>query len=87
MEWCEKGVLTEVSLSDKPSEIFEDAECRDVFKQMVLGIEYRTFQALVFFVNAVLNKHTFGKPCRPWFLTRISLERSFFLFLSLTSPH
>ncbi|KAK3820317.1 MAG: kinase-like domain-containing protein [Benniella sp.] len=40
MEWCEKGVLTEVSLSDKPSEIFGDAECRDVFKQMVLGIEY-----------------------------------------------
>lgn len=46
MEWCQKGVLTEVSLSDKPSKIFEDAECRDVFRQMVLGIEYRKFPPL-----------------------------------------
>ncbi|KAI8349723.1 hypothetical protein B0O80DRAFT_501068 [Mortierella sp. GBAus27b] len=40
MELCEMGVLTEVSLNDKLSKIFDDEECRDVFRQMVLGIEY-----------------------------------------------
>ncbi|CAO3574524.1 unnamed protein product [Mortierella alpina] len=39
-ELCQRGVLTEVSLGDKPGTIFSDAECRDVFQQMVLGIEY-----------------------------------------------
>ncbi|KAF9955399.1 hypothetical protein BGZ70_010254 [Mortierella alpina] len=39
-ELCQKGVLTEVSLGDKTGPIFSDAECRDVFQQMVLGIEY-----------------------------------------------
>ncbi|KAG0301755.1 hypothetical protein BGZ98_008078 [Dissophora globulifera] len=39
-ELCERGVLTEVSLSDNPGKIFTDAECRDVFQQIVLGIEY-----------------------------------------------
>ncbi|KAF9291944.1 hypothetical protein BGZ68_001030 [Mortierella alpina] len=39
-ELCQKGVLTEVSLGDKTGTIFSDAECRDVFQQMVLGIEY-----------------------------------------------
>ncbi|KAG0084561.1 hypothetical protein BGZ93_007062 [Podila epicladia] len=41
MELCKRGVLTEVSLAaDKTGEIFADDECRDVFQQMVLGIEY-----------------------------------------------
>ncbi|KAG0332045.1 hypothetical protein BG004_001413 [Podila humilis] len=41
MELCKKGVLTEVSLAaDKAGVIFSDDECRDVFQQMVLGIEY-----------------------------------------------
>ncbi|KAF9402573.1 hypothetical protein BGZ94_004875, partial [Podila epigama] len=41
MELCKRGVLTEVSLAaDKTGEIFSDDECRDVFQQMVLGIEY-----------------------------------------------
>ncbi|KAF9178993.1 hypothetical protein BGZ51_007327 [Haplosporangium sp. Z 767] len=39
-ELCQRGVLTEVSLGDKTGEIFTDTECRDVFQQMVLGIEY-----------------------------------------------
>ncbi|KAG0263692.1 hypothetical protein BG011_008295 [Mortierella polycephala] len=39
-ELCQRGVLTEVSLGDKAGEIFTDTECRDVFQQMVLGIEY-----------------------------------------------
>ncbi|KAG0210925.1 hypothetical protein BGX28_008762 [Mortierella sp. GBA30] len=39
-ELCQQGVLTEVSLGDKRGKIFSDAECRDVFQQMVLGIEY-----------------------------------------------
>ncbi|KAG0364934.1 hypothetical protein BGZ54_007021 [Gamsiella multidivaricata] len=39
-ELCERGVLTEVTLGDKIGKIFEDEECRDVFAQMVLGIEY-----------------------------------------------
>ncbi|KAG0007517.1 hypothetical protein BGZ80_004572 [Entomortierella chlamydospora] len=37
---CEHGVLTEVSLGDKPGKIFEDEECRHYFQQMILGIEY-----------------------------------------------
>ena len=45
-ELCQKGVLTEVSLGDKPGTIFSDAECRDVFQQMVLGIEYRMMHRL-----------------------------------------
>lgn len=41
MELCKRGVLTEVSLAaDKTGEVFADDECRDVFQQMVLGIEY-----------------------------------------------
>lgn len=44
MELCKRGVLTEVSLAaDKTGEVFADDECRDVFQQMVLGIEYRKF--------------------------------------------
>ncbi|KAG0213703.1 hypothetical protein BGX33_002773 [Mortierella sp. NVP41] len=39
-ELCELGALTEVSVSDKLGKIFTDSECRDVFQQMVLGIEY-----------------------------------------------
>ncbi|KAK5820786.1 kinase-like domain-containing protein [Linnemannia elongata] len=39
-ELCELGALTEVSVGDKPGKIFTDSECRDVFQQMVLGIEY-----------------------------------------------
>ncbi|KAF9112830.1 hypothetical protein BGX27_002709 [Mortierella sp. AM989] len=39
-ELCERGVLTDVTLSDKPGKIFDDEECRDVFQQMILGIEY-----------------------------------------------
>lgn len=42
-ELCELGALTEVSVGDKPGKIFTDSECRDVFQQMVLGIEYRKF--------------------------------------------
>ncbi|KAF9354316.1 hypothetical protein BGX26_007845 [Mortierella sp. AD094] len=38
-ELCE-GVLTEVTLGDKPGKIFEDEECRHFFQQMILGIEY-----------------------------------------------
>ncbi|KAI1288642.1 hypothetical protein EDD11_009844, partial [Mortierella claussenii] len=40
MELCERGVLTDVTLGDKVGRIFSDEECRDVFQQMVLGIEY-----------------------------------------------
>ncbi|KAF9433204.1 hypothetical protein BGZ76_009753 [Entomortierella beljakovae] len=39
-ELCELGVLTDVTLSDTPGKIFEDQECRNVFQQMILGIEY-----------------------------------------------
>ncbi|GJJ71746.1 hypothetical protein EMPS_04103 [Entomortierella parvispora] len=39
-EWCEKGVLMPVSLREKYEPVFSDAECRDVFQQMILGIEY-----------------------------------------------
>ncbi|KAF9119348.1 hypothetical protein BGW39_000372 [Mortierella sp. 14UC] len=39
-ELCELGALTEVSVGDKLGKIFTDSECRDVFRQMVLGIEY-----------------------------------------------
>ncbi|KAG0375268.1 hypothetical protein BGX24_009336 [Mortierella sp. AD032] len=39
-ELCELGALTEVSVGDKPGKIFTDSDCRDVFQQMVLGIEY-----------------------------------------------
>ncbi|KAF9909566.1 hypothetical protein EC991_008391 [Linnemannia zychae] len=39
-ELCELGALTEVSVGDKLGKIFTDSECRDVFQQMVLGIEY-----------------------------------------------
>jgi len=40
-EFCEKGVLMPVSLTEKYEKVFSDAECRDVFQQMILGIEYR----------------------------------------------
>ncbi|KAF9539788.1 hypothetical protein EC957_004955 [Mortierella hygrophila] len=39
-ELCELGALTEVTVGDKLGKIFTDSECRDVFQQMVLGIEY-----------------------------------------------
>ncbi|KAF9924047.1 hypothetical protein FBU30_005921 [Linnemannia zychae] len=39
-EYCEKGVLMPVSLTEKYDKVFSDAECRDVFQQMILGIEY-----------------------------------------------
>ncbi|KAG0283378.1 hypothetical protein BGZ96_012261 [Linnemannia gamsii] len=39
-EYCEKGVLMPVSLTEKYENVFSDAECRDVFQQMILGIEY-----------------------------------------------
>ncbi|KAF9195222.1 hypothetical protein BGZ49_003059 [Haplosporangium sp. Z 27] len=39
-ELCERGVLTEVTVGDKIGKIFEDEECRDVFHQIILGIEY-----------------------------------------------
>ncbi|CAO3565136.1 unnamed protein product [Mortierella alpina] len=39
-EMCEKGVLMPVSLTEKCENVFSDEECRDVFQQMVLGIEY-----------------------------------------------
>ncbi|KAI8346975.1 kinase-like domain-containing protein [Mortierella sp. GBAus27b] len=39
-EWCEKGVLMPVSLTETYENRFSDAECRDVFQQIVLGIEY-----------------------------------------------
>ncbi|KAF9166159.1 hypothetical protein DFQ26_008565 [Actinomortierella ambigua] len=39
-EMCTKGILMNVSLSEEPQGAFSDAECRDVFQQMVLGIEY-----------------------------------------------
>ncbi|KAK3815531.1 MAG: kinase-like domain-containing protein [Linnemannia gamsii] len=39
-EFCEKGVLMPVSLTEKYENVFSDAECRDVFQQMILGIEY-----------------------------------------------
>ncbi|KAG9325812.1 hypothetical protein KVV02_005736 [Mortierella alpina] len=40
-EMCEKGVLMPVSLTEKCEDVFSDDDCRDVFQQMVLGIEYR----------------------------------------------
>lgn len=30
-----------VSLTEKCEDVFSDEDCRDVFQQMVLGIEYR----------------------------------------------
>ncbi|KAF9346068.1 hypothetical protein BGX26_002447 [Mortierella sp. AD094] len=39
-EYCEKGVLMPVSLTETYDNLFSDAECRDVFQQIVLGIEY-----------------------------------------------
>ncbi|KAF9949476.1 hypothetical protein BGZ72_008757, partial [Mortierella alpina] len=39
-EMCEKGVLMPVSLTEKCENVFSDEDCRDVFQQMVLGIEY-----------------------------------------------
>ncbi|KAG0275700.1 hypothetical protein BGZ95_008465 [Linnemannia exigua] len=39
-ELCELGALTEVSVGDKPGKIFTDSDCRRIFQQMVLGIEY-----------------------------------------------
>ncbi|KAI8598271.1 kinase-like domain-containing protein [Dissophora ornata] len=39
-EWCEKGVLMPVSLTEKYENVFKDEECRDIFQQMILGIEY-----------------------------------------------
>ncbi|KAF9282777.1 hypothetical protein BGZ68_005763 [Mortierella alpina] len=39
-EMCEKGVLMPVSLTEKCEDVFSDEDCRDVFQQMVLGIEY-----------------------------------------------
>ncbi|KAF9140714.1 hypothetical protein BGX30_006099 [Mortierella sp. GBA39] len=39
-ELCELGALTEVTVGDKLGKIFTDSECRNVFQQMVLGIEY-----------------------------------------------
>lgn len=54
MELCKRGVLTEVSLAaDKTGEVFADDECRDVFQQMVLGIEYRKFFLCIVAVHAL----------------------------------
>ncbi|KAI1316572.1 hypothetical protein EDD11_009837 [Mortierella claussenii] len=39
-EFCERGVLMPVSLTTKYEHVFSDEECRDVFQQIVLGIEY-----------------------------------------------
>ncbi|KAF9109121.1 hypothetical protein BGX27_007970 [Mortierella sp. AM989] len=39
-EFCEKGVLMPVSLTDTYKDLFSEEECRDVFQQIVLGIEY-----------------------------------------------
>ncbi|KAG0026952.1 hypothetical protein BGZ81_005986 [Podila clonocystis] len=39
-EFCERGVLMPVSLTETYDNVFSDDECRDVFQQMVLGIEY-----------------------------------------------
>ncbi|KAG0204229.1 hypothetical protein BGX28_003757 [Mortierella sp. GBA30] len=39
-EMCERGVLMNVSLTEKCESVFSDADCRDVFQQIVLGIEY-----------------------------------------------
>ncbi|KAF9177567.1 hypothetical protein BGZ51_008358 [Haplosporangium sp. Z 767] len=39
-EMCEKGVLMPVSLTETYESVFTDAECRDVFQQIILGIEY-----------------------------------------------
>ncbi|KAG0314299.1 hypothetical protein BGZ99_008220 [Dissophora globulifera] len=39
-EWCEKGVLMPVSLTETYESVFSDEESRDVFQQMILGIEY-----------------------------------------------
>ncbi|KAG0247949.1 hypothetical protein BG011_000697 [Mortierella polycephala] len=37
---CEKGVLMPVSLTETYESVFTEAECRDVFQQIILGIEY-----------------------------------------------
>ncbi|KAG0332678.1 hypothetical protein BG004_001139 [Podila humilis] len=39
-EYCERGALMPVSLTETYENVFSDDECRDVFQQMVLGIEY-----------------------------------------------
>ncbi|KAF9973275.1 hypothetical protein BGZ73_003474 [Actinomortierella ambigua] len=39
-EMCTKGILMNVSLSSDSQGAFSDAECRDVFQQIFLGIEY-----------------------------------------------
>ncbi|KAG0074895.1 hypothetical protein BGZ93_001268 [Podila epicladia] len=39
-EFCERGALMPVSLTETYENVFSDDECRDVFQQMVLGIEY-----------------------------------------------
>ncbi|KAG0005467.1 hypothetical protein BGZ65_011089 [Modicella reniformis] len=40
-EWCEKGVLMPVSLTETyDRSLFKNSECRDVFQQIILGIEY-----------------------------------------------
>ncbi|KAF9203301.1 hypothetical protein BGZ49_006561 [Haplosporangium sp. Z 27] len=39
-EYCEKGVLMPVSLTETFESKFSDDECRDIFQQMILGIEY-----------------------------------------------
>ncbi|KAF9300747.1 hypothetical protein BGZ74_007545 [Mortierella antarctica] len=39
-EFCERGALMPVSLTETYDNVFSDDECRDVFQQMVLGIEY-----------------------------------------------
>ncbi|KAG0233122.1 hypothetical protein BGW42_007710 [Actinomortierella wolfii] len=39
-ELCTKGILMNVSLNGDAQSAFSDAECRDVFQQIVLGIEY-----------------------------------------------
>lgn len=80
MELCKRGVLTEVSLAaDKTGEVFADDECRDVFQQMVLGIEYRKFfcvSSLFMLCNekyrismswALSSCHLLCSSCRPCF--------------------
>ncbi|KAF9428015.1 hypothetical protein BGZ94_003619 [Podila epigama] len=39
-EFCERGALMPVSLTETYDEVFSDDECRNVFQQIVLGIEY-----------------------------------------------
>ncbi|KAI7821888.1 kinase-like domain-containing protein [Gamsiella multidivaricata] len=39
-EYCEQGALMEVSLTEEYKAAYGDAECRSVFRQIILGIEY-----------------------------------------------